>query len=402
MQNKNSSILLLLAVCVAFWSTASTVRADSYYSSIGLGLPKYYVSQKAVGMGGAGIGVSETLTLNAMNPAANDIRGATSLSVQFEYELVNSENRLGKTTTLSGIPSGLQFVFPIKKSVTFITMISPLTSSSYMLDTEQMSDSTKYTRSINGNGGLSAAALGLQYRFKDLFSVAGLVNFNFGSINEVWRLQFDDAEYTDAKDSYNSHLSGISYDLSLLVKPNRRWSLGLVYRTGCNLSQRTDLKLGTGYSTKNPDGKITWPGAIGAGIAWSIPKMLFAFDFYSQSWSNYKVNGVKRGDFKNSWRLGGGMEYQNSSRPTDHYRRRIAYRVGAYYSQLPFSYNSGNAVDEMFITTGLSLPFSMNNGRVDLAIEAGKRGNQTAFPYQENILRFSISIMGGERWFARR
>ncbi len=402
MQNKNCYIILLIAACLAFGLMIRTAAADSYYSTIGLGLPKYYVSQKAVGMGGAGIGVSETLTLNALNPAANDIRGITSLSVQFEYEFVNSQSDVGKTNTLNGNASGLQFMFPLKKYLTFISMVRSLTSSRYMLNTVQYSDSARYTRTIEGNGGLSAVALGVQYKYKDLVSVAGLINYNFGSINEIWKLEFDDSEYQDSKDSYNSHLSSVSYDLGLLVKPGRRWSVGLLYRTGCDLDQRTDVQLGTGYAKKYPNGKISWPSALGAGFSFSLAKMLIAVDYFSQSWSNYQVDGIKRNDFKNYWRLGGGLEYLDSSRPTDRYSRRVAYRLGAYYAQLPFSYSSGNAVDEVFITAGLSLPFSMNNGRVDMALEAGKRGNTTVFPYQENILRFSISVMGGERWFMRR
>jgi len=376
--------------------------ADSYYSSIGLGLPRYFVSQKAAGMGGAGIGIAETLSLNAMNPAANEINSATCLAIQFEYEYANSQSDIGKVNTANGNAAGVQFMFPVKKRLTFISLIQPLTISRYLLKAEQRADTLDFARTIKGNGGLSVGSLGLQYGLRDKVYFAALINFNFGSVNEEWDLLFDQADYLDSKDRYNSHLSGLSYDLGLWLKPFKRWALGGVYKTGCDLDQRTDIRAGSGYTETLPKGTIHYPQAFGVGCSYAVASWQWAVDYYLQNWSRYRVNGRLREDFKDYQRFSAGVEWLRSNRPTERYSQRIAYRLGVYYAQLPYTNSSGNSVNEKFVTAGLSLPFQMNNGRVEFAVEAGVRGDRSQFLYQENVYRFTISLMGGERWFIRR
>jgi hypothetical protein len=387
---------------LALLAGVQTAGADSYFSSIGLGLPRYFVSQKAVAMGGAGIGVAESMTLNAMNPASNDIRSATCLAVQFEYEFVRNHSQIGQVNTANGNAAGLQFMFPVKKNLTFISMLQPLTLSRYLLKAEQQADTLNFARTVKGKGGLSAGSLGLQYGYKNKVSVAGMINFNFGSMNEEWGLQFEPSDYVDTEDTYNSHLSGVSYTIGLLAKPATAWSVGLIYQTGSDLTHKTDISSSSGYSESQPSGKIAYPAAYGLGLSWTIAKTQWALDYYVQDWSRYRVDGKERDDFRAYRRIGGGLEWLRSNRSTDSYGRRVAWRFGLYYAQLPFANTAGEAVSEKFITTGMSLPFQMNNGRIDMALEIGRRGDQSLFPFQENIYRFSVSVVGGERWFMRR
>ena len=64
---------------------AQQIFADSYYSSIGLGLPRYYISARSAGLGGAGISLRDRLSLNALNLAADDTKGMTTIAVNFQY-----------------------------------------------------------------------------------------------------------------------------------------------------------------------------------------------------------------------------------------------------------------------------------------------------------------------------
>jgi hypothetical protein len=62
--------LLIKVVILIFVLFASICYADSFYSSIGPGMPRYFVSGKAAGMGGAGIAIFDELAINSVNPAA--------------------------------------------------------------------------------------------------------------------------------------------------------------------------------------------------------------------------------------------------------------------------------------------------------------------------------------------
>jgi len=391
---------LLLVSAVLASAAGSPARADSYYSSFGLGLPRYYVSQKATGMGGAGIGIADPFALNTMNAAANQTGVATCLGVQFDYEWVQSASTLGEVQTANGNAAGVQFIFPLKNRITFISLLRPLTISRFMLKADLKADTLTYSHIIKGNGGLSAGSLGLQYNLNDRVMVAGLINFNFGTIKEEWQYTFAPSGYVNSDDQYNSHLSGITYDLGVLLKPVQRLGVGLIYKTGRDLKQKTDISASSGFSQTLPEGTIRYPGAFGFGVSLSVAKTVWALDYYQQDWSAYRVNGVSREAFKDYQRIGGGVEYSQSSRPTDRYLQRIAWRLGAYSAQLPYANAAGDAVGEQFITAGVSLPFKRDNGRIDMAVELGLRGERTHFLYEEKILRFSVSVMGRERWFA--
>lgn len=378
------------------------VLADSFYSSVGLGMPKYFVSPKASGMGGAGIGVSEFMTMNVMNPAANDIRYATCLGVQFEFELINNSSTISEVSTRNGNAAGMQFMFPLKTNVAFISYLRPLTVSRYILEATQSEGQVPYTQTITGNGGLSTAGLGLQYIYKERISIASVINFNFGSVNESWNLSFSSDEYVDAADKFNSHFSGASVDLGLLVKPVNKLSLGLVYKGSADLLQRTDIIYGSGYTFKQEDGHIIYPQAWGGGMSLALNKLTLALDYFHQQWSRYEVNGRTRDDFKDFNRLSAGVEYLRSSKTTDRYSHRVSWRLGGYLATLPVVGANGDALTEKVLTFGTTLPFMMNNGRIDLGFELGVRGNQSQFLYREAIYRFTAGVAGGERWFMRR
>jgi hypothetical protein len=277
-----------------------------------------------------------------------------------------------------------------------------LTASKYTLRAEQTEGAVPYTQTIKGNGGLSTAGLGLQYRYKELFSIASVINFNFGSVNESWNLSFSSDEYVDAADKFNSHLSGTSVDIGLLLKPMRKLTLGMVYKGSTDLLQRTDVTYGSGYVFKQQDGHISYPASWGSGFSLAVRKVNFAADYFSQLWSNYKVNGIARDDFKDYQRFSLGAEYLRSSKTTDKYGHRVSYRLGGYIANLPISSPDGNGLTEKMVTLGMTLPFMMNNGRIDLGLELGVRGNQSQFLYREAVYRFTAGVAGGERWFSRR
>lgn len=379
------------------------VFADSYYSSIGLGLPKYLVTTKAAGMGGAGIAVLDRLALNSLNPAAINIQGMTTLGVNMEYEMAHNESGLGSANTRYGNAMGMQFIVPVKKELLFMTMLRPLTGSRYTLSFASTDTALAYTRTLNGNGGVSSAALGLQYNYRGWLAVAAMADLHFGAFNEKWDYDFVDAEFRDGTDEFNSHLYGVGYDLSAWWRINERFAVGGLYRSGSRLNMETSVDLANGVKISADSNKIDidYPAALGFGAALTLKKWLFAADFYRQGWEKYRLDGAA-GGLKPYTRLSAGIEYRDSRTALDRYRRRIGWRLGGYYAELPFANGAGETVHETFLTLGVGLPFPVTVGQVDLAVEVGRRGDVERFMYKDTIIRISGSLVGSERWFQRR
>ena len=381
---------------------SSTAGAESYYSFFGLGMPHYYVSPQAVGMGGAGMAVQQYLSLNEMNPAGIDLKGFTMISASFQGEIVNNTVSGVTIQTRKGSASGFRFVIPLKKNrLAFIAGLKPLTESEMSFDFQQQYDNFNLLRSISTSGGLSAASIGLKYAIFPRLSVGGLFNFNFGAFNEKWRSDFDDDTYLDTKDDISSHMWGSSAELGLIYKPTAFVSLAGILRTQSKLHLETTIIPGSGIALAPISQTATYPLAFGFGGAVDLTKILLAADFYSQKWKSYRLDGNKDAFLTDYIRGSAGIEYVGSKDFLAGYTKRIAYRLGASWSQLPFLDQQAHPVKELLGTIGFGFPFNKNMGRIDIAVEAGKRFSTDSAPYSERIVRVSACVTSAEQWFKR-
>ncbi|NIA31856.1 MAG: hypothetical protein GWP06_18345 [Actinobacteria bacterium] len=397
MKKRFNQIIPILILFVA-----SGCFADSYYSALGLGMPRYFVSPKAVGMGGAGIGVVDRFTLNAMNPAALNIGNITTVAVDFHYENVENKYDGNKITTRNGNASGFRFVVPLKSYLKMIMSLRPLSASRYIFQKDFSNDYVTYNRLVRGSGGLNAAGLGLQYIIMPGLAVGGVVNFNFGSYNEEWKTKFSEPGYQDSNDKINSHLWGGGLQLGVLFNPIKNLGFGVIYQSSSNLRTNTQTEFGTEGMIESETIHLSYPSSLGAGVSFRLSKLVLAADFFTQFWNKYTVAGKDISNFAAFKRYGGGMEYKNSSDPLAAYGKKISYRLGGYFAQLPFRDVAGNAIKEQFISFGFGLPFQGNQGRVDAAMEIGKRGFSAQMNSQDFIIRITGSVTGGELWFQRR
>ena len=381
---------------------SSTAGADSYYSSFGLGIPHYFVSPQAGGMGGAGMAVQQYLSLNQMNPAGIDLKGFTMISASFQGEIVNNTVSGETVQTRKGSASGFRFVIPLKKNrLAFIAGLKPLTESELSFDFQQQFNDFNLIRNIGMSGGLSAASIGLKYAIFPRLSIGGVFNFNFGAFNEKWSTEFDDDSYLDTNDDISSHMWGAGAEFGLIYKPTAFVSLAGILRTKSKLHIGTTITPGSGIAMSPIDQKASYPLAYGFGAAVDLTKFLIAADFYSQQWSNYLLDGNKSAFLTNFVRGSAGIEYVASKDYLTGYARRVAYRLGASWAQLPFLDQQAKPVKELLGTIGFGFPFNKNLGRIDLAVEAGKRFSTSSAPYSERIVRVSACVTSAEQWFKR-
>lgn len=395
---KNISWNIIITCLSLFLS--NNLYGDSFYSAMGLGIPYYMVSSKAVGMGGAGLSVIDRFALNTINIAAIDVNSLTTVSVNSYYDVTSSKINDKSIVTRNGNPSGFHFVVPVQKQVLFMVSVKSLTASKYTLSTDSGNEYVNYTRLVRGNGGMSAGALGVQYKINERLRIGATGNFNFGTFTEEWKTEFDDATYVESADEIVSHLWGVSYDLSAHIKATSRLNLGVVFKSKSELNLDNKTTLGSKMQYAPFTSKLDFPMSFGLGAAYKLSKVILALDFYEQFWNDY--HELRSYEFKNYWRVSSGLEYRDTEAPLASYGRRVSYRFGYYYSQLPYHDFSGGSIVEQFVSVGLGLPFHRNYGRVDFALEAGKRTGADTNSFSETVLRFTGSITGSELWFQRR
>lgn len=393
---KKFSILLILL------SAVTITQADSFYSVYGLGVPQYLVSSQAAGMGGAGIGVQQFLSYNSVNPAAVYLNDLTTISASFQAELADNTVADDHVKTRQGNAAGFQFGFPMyKNKVAVLASVKPLVKSQMTVDFAEQTESYDLLRTISATGGITAAAIGMNYTVLPSLTVGGMFNFNFGAYTEIWKTEFDNDTYLNTSDKIDTHVWGTGAELGLLYKPLPFLSLGGTIKTSSNLNIETVKTTGGGIKLSPIEQKALYPTSIGGGVGVELKKFLIAADVYTQLWDNYEIDGVKDASMANYLRFGGGVQFRGSEEYVAKYYERVVLRVGASYAQLPFIDANGDQVTEAYISGGAGFPFNKNAGRIDVALEYGQRSSTDAFPYSEKLIRISASVTMAEKWFQR-
>ena len=379
----------------------SALYADSYYSSFGLGIPQYPVSVASAGRGGAGIAVREPHTLNMMNPSTLQLEGMTTIALKVDYQVVNNQFAEKSAYTRNGNAAGFAFAIPVYSFFSAYAGLKPLASSRYMVSYQIDNELASYERQVSGRGGLTAANAGFQLQALKWLSLSAVANFNFGTYSEIWETQFEEDLYLNSSDDISSHIYGIGYSIGLYVKPIKQFSLGLIYNSATSLSIENQIIPGTGVALAMSEQNCRYPQSFGAGFSIPLDKFVFAADMYFEQWSEFEIDGMKNRKMTDFWRTSAGFEYVSTLDQTKSYYKRIFYRLGGHIAQLPYLDPDDKAVSELFISAGLGFPFHENMGRLDVALQYGKRYESLSDGYEETIYRLVGSITSSERWFQR-
>jgi hypothetical protein len=395
-------IYRLLFILVILLMSFTTTQADSYYSVYGLGIPQYLVSSQSAGMGGAGLGVQQYLSYNSMNPAAVYLNNLTTISASFQAEISTNTIANEDVTTRQGNAAGFQFGIPMyKDKMAVLVSVKPLVKSQMTVDFAEQTEEFDLQRTISASGGITAASIGMNYKVLPSLTLGGLFNFNFGAYNEVWKTEFDNDTYLNTSDNIRTHVWGTGAELGLHFKPLKILSVGAMMKSSSNLSVETRKTTGGGVRLTPIEQTALYPTSVGGGIGVDLNKFLIAADIYTQLWKNYEIDGVKDESMANYLRIGGGLQFRGSDDYLAKYYQRVVLRLGMSYANLPFIDATGEQVTEMYFSGGAGFPFNNNAGRIDVALEYGKRSSSDAFPYSENIIRISASVTMAEKWFQR-
>ncbi|MDZ7315536.1 MAG: hypothetical protein ONB24_05365 [candidate division KSB1 bacterium] len=395
---KNS--LFKRALILLSW--VGCVYADSFYSSVGLGLPQWRTSTYSAGMGGSGLALNSYLALNAMNPAAQDLKGMSVVSVGVEMEIVTPTIENQTAATRQARPTGFFMALPLGKKPAFLLGFQPRTQSAFLAADEQPYDDGFLRRTLDAKGGIYNASIGLQYALYPHLAVGAVFDVYFGSFRELWKTDFDAPAYLDTKETLLSHFTGTGPRFGIYWQPVNYFSLGLTYAPPSALQSRTLITSGGGYNLDPLKQKAEYPEQFAAGLGVHLDKITLAFDWLQESWDKFKIDGKKFAQVGDAGRAAFGLQYLDSQDPLAAYGRRIAFRFGGSYSKLPFIDPLGHQVREVIFAFGFGFPFRKNAGRIDAACEIGQRLSDSAFPYSENLTRITISATTVERWFIHR
>ena len=183
MVKKLFSILLLLVSITAFNIHAvADNNGGSGYSRFGIGDIWYFNSARAVGMGGASIGVLSTNSIDRLNPAAWGRVNRTRFSFGAVYEGYSTTDDVNSAFLSKTHFNGFMLALPfsVEHGLVLGAGFTPYSRVNYNIITPISQGGLDYTLQYLGEGGLSLAHIGLSGKLSDDIFLGTKFNYYFG------------------------------------------------------------------------------------------------------------------------------------------------------------------------------------------------------------------------------
>ena len=158
----------------------------------------------------------------------------------------------------------------------------------------------------DGDGGISKVYFGSSLELHQNLSIGANASYLFGGLNRRKRLVFDDETIFNSRSNSLINIKGIYYEFGAVFSKkiddnNSQISISINTSNNTNVdAKRTNLVETFEYSGTNEivkdtfvnsveKGSMILPKYTNLGLAYSLDKWLFVFDYSTQNWSDYEL-----------------------------------------------------------------------------------------------------------------
>jgi len=450
MNLKNIILVLISAICIG---VQAQIPVNSPYSRFGIGLTEIGFNPRYSALGGASIALPDLSGVNLTNPASFALFSETTFQAGVFAKSSQLLSANGHTNYVGGQVGEIAFGFKRAGSKWGFAMgVTPESVVGYQFsNTQAINDSLNATYSYTGEGGINKVQMGFARTFilhtdsthsrTHTLSLGTNLNFRFGSILQVDRINFDNTSIynskvtsrksvSDANFTFGAHYSfpihqrkasgkvsrstwfhlGGTYELENSVNPNVQ-----DIRQSTRSVSGVELNVLTVLDTTYTNLSFVMPQRLqlGAAISHEFKKsgtLSLSASYISQDWKSVEdlndLIHVSNQTFHKSKNVGFGLEYiPNASGGEKNYFGACTYRVGMKSNETYVGLNGNNIVQEAF-TCGIQMPMrsSKTTSTLCLSAEFGTYGNAAETTTKENYASFLIGfkLHPFERWFVQR
>lgn len=397
---KISLALLLLFPTLSFGESSVFAMVPK-----SIGEHYYPYSVAALGRGGFSMAVVDSVSLNQMNYSLWTFIPKTTFTLGIAYQGLATESPTNKISSLDGSFLGGYLAIPImKKKMAIGFGIQPKSINNQGFVLRDAGVGAKATQTIRSKGTLSEVQFVAAYSPIPDLSLGFFAYYVLGKINDNTTINYLDLSYSDinVSNEYHFYGKGPSFGVSGFLRLTPRMTIGgrVKFPTMTTVfSQQRSLNT---KETKEKYQEVTFPLNVTVGMAWQpFERFVLGGDIDYIDWkTGYLFNGLPLSYMNNNYRIGAGVEFKPSKRRLASYANRMNYRAGVFYGQMNFLSN-GQPVNEYGLTVGLGLPIRQGNSRIDVALQAGKRGDISINGLSEMFFRLNFSVSANELWFMR-
>ena len=429
------------------------IPVNSPYSRYGIGLTDLGFNSRYAALGNASIALPDLSGVNLSNPASFALFAETTFQGSVFAKSSQLVSTSGQSNYLGGQVGEIAFGFKRAGSKWGFAMgITPESIVGYKFsNTFAVNDSLNATNSYSGEGGINKVQMGFARTFilysdsahsrTHTLSIGSNMNFRFGSILQVDRINFDNTSiynskitnrksFSDANFTFGAHYSFPIHQRKSAGKVTRStwFHLAGTFELENNLNPKVqdirqstrsvsgvEVNVLTVLDTTYTQLSLVLPQRIQLGMAITHEfknggTLSLSSSYRQQDWKSVEnlnsLINISNQSFHNSKNIGLGVEYiPNPNGGENNYFGACTYRVGMRSAESYVGLNGNNIIQEAF-TCGLQLPMrsSKTTSSLCLSAEFGTYGNATETTIKENYASFLLGfkLHPFERWFVQR
>lgn len=410
-------------IVAAFLSCKFVLAQPTYspYTSIGIGDLNGMGLANNAAMGDVGIASPTLWHINIMNPALLTHNPLTVFEIGVEGENRTVSNELNSVKVGTGGLKYLAFAFPVIPSKwTSSIGLMPYSSVNYSLTVTNDIDGTINDSIITfeGEGGLNQVFFSNGVKLSNDFSLGMRLSYVFGLIEETTTTQLVGGGLNQqfptgylGKTNYSSFTYGLGASYAKKLNERHMLHFGATYDFGKGINgtlfERNQYPSATGNVVPGDtlvvdfEDQFDIPSELGVGFSWEkVNKLRLGLDVKRSFWKDDAGFGTDEIVYKSTWALGLGFEITPKYNDVNSYLKRMKYRLGLSFKQMPYSIQ-GEAVNDFGINFGSSLPIK-GVSALSLSFKYGQRGTVSGLLIKEQYFKFVLGATINDRWFVRR
>ena len=390
---------------------------SSPYSRFGMGDLNSQFSSVFNSLGGGGYAINDSKIINPFSPASYSSYQSNSFlfSTGINNETIDIQSLTDNQTVNNLSLSHILFGFPLTKKIGSSFGIIPFSSIGYSM--QNRDDIFGADMLYDGDGGISKVYFGSSIELHQNLSVGANASYLFGGLNRRKRLVFDDETIFNSRSNSLINIKGIYYEFGAVFSKqiddnNSQISISINTSNNTNVdAKRTNLVETFEYSGTNEivkdtfvnsveKGSMILPKYTNLGLAYSLDKWLFVFDYSTQNWSDYELF-EESDSLTNSQRISGGLQYTPDISSVNQFYKRCHYRVGLALNTTPLQINNTQLEDKS-ISFGIGIPIKKNKSTYDISLILGQRGTTSNNLLKENYVKIGLSMSFEGIWFVKQ
>jgi len=390
---------------------------SSPYSRFGLGDLNSQFSSVFNSLGGGGYAINDSKIINPFSPASYSSYQSNSFlfSTGINNETIDIQSLTDNQTVNNLSLSHILFGFPLTKKIGSSFGIIPFSSIGYSM--QNRDDIFGADMLYDGDGGISKVYFGSSLELHQNLSVGANASYLFGGLNRRKRLVFDDETIFNSRSNSLINIKGIYYEFGAVFSKkiddnNSQISISINTSNNTNVdAKRTNLVETFEYSGTNEivkdtfvnsveKGSMILPKYTNLGLAYSLDKWLFVFDYSTQNWSDYELF-EESDSLINSQRISAGLQYTPDISSVNQFYKRCHYRVGLALNTTPLQINNTQLEDKS-ISFGIGIPIKKNKSTYDISLILGQRGTTSNNLLKENYVKIGLSMSFEGIWFVKQ